>query len=102
MEFPQKKAKNTPAIRKGPKGTSLLIVFFFIAIKASPMTAPDQKAKNIATIILGQPKNNPIKRASFTSPKPSQAPFEIKNIIRKNKIAPMPAKIELKEKNKRL
>lgn len=47
------------------------------------------KDKKRATNMLGKPRNKPINKASFTSPKPIHAPFETKYIIAKNNDAPI-------------
>lgn len=55
-----------------------------------PAIAPVKKAIYKLTIILGNPKTNPIKKANFTSPNPIPRPRVNKNSARKNKPAPNP------------
>ena len=82
------KVKKVPATKNGPKGISDFKPFFPEKIKITPITAPIKNAKNKAVIILGNPKNKPIKKASFTSPIPIHLPCETKTIKRKNNEAP--------------
>ena len=84
--LPKKKAVKVPVIKKGPKGTSDFKVFLPDNINPIPIIAPRKKAKNKPTKILGNPKINPIKKASFMSPPPIHLPLEI-NTIKKKKIA---------------
>ena len=51
--------------------------------------APVKKATYKAIIMFGNPKKSPIKKASFTSPKPIPFPRVTKNITRKNRKAPI-------------
>lgn len=84
-----KKAKSIPSDRNGPKGISDLIVspllnigkliFTFLrANRPKEKTAPIQKANMTAETPFASPKNKPITKIYFTSPNPSQRPFEIK------------------------
>ena len=82
-----------PETRNGPKGTSDLIFFFLAKINPTPIIAPKEKAKNKATKMAGNPRNNPIKKASLTSPKPIALPLEIKKISKKK------AEAEIADKN---
>ena len=83
MVWPQNKARKVPITRKGPKGTSLWSFFLPAKINPTPIIAPIKKAKNKATKIFGQPRNKPIKNASFMSPTPIQRPRDIKTIAKK-------------------
>ena len=83
--MPKNKAKNIPNTRKGPNGTSLFNDFFLAIISPKPIIAPEKKAEKRATKILGKPKKRPIKRANFTSPKPSHLPLDIRKIVKKNR-----------------
>ena len=80
-----------PIIKNGPKGTSLLKVFFFNNINITPIIAPIKKEKNKATNIAGYPKNKPIKPASLTSPIPMALPRENSTIAKKKAAAPIAA-----------
>lgn len=94
MFRPQNRARNVPATKNGPNGTSLFKVFFPVKINPIPIIAPIKKAKNKAAKIFGKPKINPIKKANFISPTPIQRPREIKTIIRKKAAAPRALRIE--------
>lgn len=85
---PKNNAKNVPVTKNGPKGTSEDNFFLPATISPVPIMAPMKKAENKATKISGQPKNKPIKKASFISPTPIHLPRETKTIARKNKAAP--------------
>lgn len=50
--------------------------------------APVKKDIYKELTILGNPKNNPRRNTSFTSPKPIPRPFVIRNKKRKNEDAP--------------
>src|SRR3989344_5532215 len=100
MSFPQNNATNVPAIKKGPNGTSDFIPFFLKRISAIPATAPAKNAANNATAIFGQPKNKPIHKASFTSPKPMARPLDKAKMAKKNKAAAKPETTNLKSQAK--
>lgn len=74
----QKRAINVPVTKNGPKGISLLRVFFLKIINPIPIIAPIKKAKKRAMRILGKPRKSPIKNANFGSPQPIQRPFDIR------------------------
>ena len=80
---PQNIAKKVPVTKNGPKGTSLFRVFLPDIINPTPIIAPLEKAKNKANKIFGKPRNKPIKKANFTSPRPIHLPRENKIIARK-------------------
>ena len=84
MACPQNSAKKVPMIKKGAKGISLFNPFFWNIIEMIPTTAPVANAKNNQAKILGNPKINPNKIASFTSPNPIQRPPDTKKIAKKN------------------
>ena len=77
-----------PVIKNGPKGNSLLIVFFFNIISPNPIIAPIKKARNKASSALGQPSKKPIKKASLISPTPIHLPRETRTINKKKPAAP--------------
>lgn len=85
---PKNIAINVPVTKKGPKGTSDFIVFFFKIINPIPIIAPKRKAENKATKILGNPSKSPIKKANFISPTPIHLPREIRTIKKKKSPAP--------------
>ena len=86
-----------PMTKNGPKGTSDFKVFLPKIISAIPIIAPIKKAENKATMILGQPRTSPIKKASLISPTPIQRPLDINTISKKNNDA---RKAEVREFNK--
>jgi len=90
---PENKAIKVPVTKKGPKGTSDFKVRFPEIISPKPIIAPIEKAKNKATKMFGQLKNNPINAANFTSPRPIHFPWEIKTIARKKVAAPRALRI---------
>jgi len=94
IRSPQNIAKKVPVTKNGPKGTSLFRVFLPDIINPIPIIAPIEKAKNRANKIFGKPRNKPIKKANFTSPRPSHLPWEIKTIAKKNPAAPRALRIE--------
>lgn len=86
---PQNKTSNVPNTKNGPNGTVLPFNFFFPrTIKISERNAPDKNAAYNPITILGNPSNNPIKNAYFTSPNPIPLPFVPRNRSKKNKHAP--------------
>lgn len=86
-ELPHKRAKKVPKIKKGAKGSSLFKPFLCKNISATPIIAPNAKAKNKPAKMLGKPKINPNSIASFTSPKPIHRPRENINIAKKKAVA---------------
>ena len=84
---PKNKAIKVPVTKKGPKGTSDFKVFLPEIISPNPIIAPIKKAKNKATKMFGQPRINPIRKASFISPTPIHLPLDIRTIKRKNAAA---------------
>jgi len=84
---PENKAIKVPVTKKGPKGTSDFKVFLPEIISPNPIIAPIKKAKNKATKMFGQPRINPIRKASFISPTPIHLPLDIRTIKRKNAAA---------------
>lgn len=88
MFSPQNKETKVPVAKKGPNGTSDLSVFLAAIINPTPIIAPMKKAKNKATKIFGQPKINPIKKASFISPTPIHLPRDTNTTVKKKAAAP--------------
>ena len=84
----QNKAINVPVTKKGPKGNWLFNFFFPANISPIPTRAPNKKAKNKETNILGKPKNRPMRKPSLASPKPIHLPRDINQIRKKNPPAP--------------
>jgi hypothetical protein len=82
-------------IKKGAKGTWLLRSFFFERTRPIPIIPPRRKVKNNIKRVLGQERNKPRKKTSFTSPKPSHLPPETKKITKKNKEAPRAERREI-------
>ena len=80
---PKNMETRVPAIKNGAKGISLFSPFFCKSISINPIIAPKKKDKNNPARMLGKPNKSPKRMASFTSPKPIQAPLDIKNISRK-------------------
>jgi hypothetical protein len=84
-------------MRNGPKGISLFIVMCLgyefnekNIISATPTIAPIQKDNNTALPPRDNPRNHPIPRASFPSPKPIHLPPDTNHKIKngKNSISP--------------
>ena len=100
MLSPKNKAAKVPVIRKGPNGISDRKPFFCNAIRPTPIIAPTKKARKKAGAIFGQPRNRPMKNASFTSPKPIQRPLDTKKIARKKALADRAAKVGFKSISK--
>src|SRR3989344_8360333 len=82
-------ATRVPATKNGPKGTSDLKDFLWAKTSPTPIVAPEKKAKNKATKIFGQPRINPIRKASLISPAPIHLPRDASTIRRKNPEAPI-------------
>jgi len=95
--LPQKRAMNVPVTKKGPKGISLLRVFFFKTISPIPIIAPRKKAKKRAMRIFGKPRKSPIKKANLGSPQPIHLPRETKTIAKKKAEARIAENNELKK-----
>jgi|SRR3989344_3610611 len=96
-----------PRERNGPKGISDLIVKLFLSRgkfmwgisffkerARSAKVAPIQKDKMTADKPWVNPRKKPKTKIYFTSPKPNQVPFEIRNIRRNGKARTRP---EIKE-----
>ena len=77
-----------PVIKNGAKGTSDFKLFFLKIINPIPIIAPKEKAKNRAKIVLGKERKRPIKKTSFTSPKPNHLPLEKRKIAKNKKVIP--------------
>lgn len=85
--------------KKGPKEIESFIFFFLHKISMKESNAPVKNAMYRAKTIFGKPRNKPIRKTSFTSPKPIPLPLVIKKINRKKTNAPRPARTEFRIKN---
>src|SRR3989344_5829271 len=89
--LPQNIVTNIPKIKNGANGiwlfnpTTLPPKDILEKIEIKPIIAPKKKLKNKPIKILGKPNKRPNKTTNLQSPKPIHSPFDIKNIIQKNK-----------------
>lgn len=73
-----------------PNGKAVFKFAFLTIIRPMPHKAPAQIEKIIENIPKGNPRMKPIRKESFTSPKPIHSPFDTTYIIAKKASKPKP------------